>query len=630
MSQQACQERATGRIGLCVGESPGGLDVVFSPAAPIETVKGNAVIRTDLPSLTFIRMSDPDLLHKLIAEDMPSVLKMIIGGMESFDATAVKIKKKFESQTQVTGIDITKHLGNALKTGDLVSQSEGGNKVYSVAGEFSPIVPEQCKWMIGYEAKEKSAPKEKLKTVALTPAEIFIQRISIGGVEGEGEYVEWLADPVAASLDLTKQLNSHDGQIKLKKIGPQEINVFCLCPSKFWLESSAEETRLLNKHLVSILGSHSTSILQLMDSASSSKESAVVVESLQARISSLQNPAIETRTPFDLFKALFAIRRLTDGEPAVAISILKKILTDKSIEKSLREKRRVTESDDVDGIISRVISSTPWGEAREALTARAITFWRMKPESLDVFGGASMTNMIRLLESLDENNLSDRDLLTQAAARLEQLLEFKAGVESAALVFGLVTKYKLELSPKKVANYMAGALAKDERLKSLSKTLSGEFAVSEFSADLAELRNVKVRLEASALDAAHKISEQSRELEALRSKLVADRKETESDLGQSDAQSKLPVLKLLARTLSAAEEFLVDNPGALARFEILAEQASLLRLGHPGDEVAFDPLVHMDPEGQLEPGQMARVYVVGYAWKDAGAELVLQKALVHK
>jgi hypothetical protein len=147
---------------------------------------------------------------------------------------------------------------------------------------------------------------------------------------------------------------------------------------------------------------------------------------------------------------------------------------------------------------------------------------------------------------------------------------------------------------------------------------------------LAELRQIKVRLEESAKDAAHKISDQSRELEALRSKLVANRKETEADLGQSDAQSKLPVLKLLARTLSAAEEFLADNPGALARLEILAEQASLLRLGDPGEEVAFDPLVHMDPGGQLEPGEKARVYVVGYSWKDSGAALVLQKALVQK
>ncbi len=629
MTQQACQEKTTGRIGLCVGESSAGLKVVFVQGEPAETIKVGTVVRTELPSLTFIRMSDPGLLQKLVDEDMPTVLKMIIGAMEPWDATTVKIKKKFESQTTHSAKDLAKHLEKALKSGDLMSRQEGGNKTYSVAGEFSPVVPEQYKWMIGYESQEKRAPKAKSEPKAISPAEIFLQKVSTAGVESTPEYTQWLADPVAASVDLARVLTSRSEKIKLKKIAPPEINVFCLCPSDFWLHGEIEEKRLLNKHLVSIIGSQSTALEKLAESADKSKESSIVLKNLQKRIQLLDNPAVETRNPLDLLKALVRIRELADGEPIIATIILNKILTDKSIDKSIRAQRK-SASNDVEGLLAKVVSSTPWGEAREALTTRAITFWRLRPESLDVFDGASMTNMSRLLESLDEGNLSNIALMTQAAERLEQLLEYKAGVESAAIVLGLITKYKLELSPKKVANYMAGALAKDERLKPLSRAISGESAASEFSAELAELRQIKVRLEESAKDAAHKISEQSRELEALRSKLVANRKETEADLGQSDAQSKLPVLKLLARTLSAAEEFLADNPGALARLEILAEQASLLRLGDPGEEVTFDPLVHMDPEGQLEPGEKARVYVVGYSWKDSGAALVLQKALVQK
>lgn len=633
MTQQACQERATGRIGLIVGDSNRDLEVVFSPGGEIEILKANSVIKVDLRSLTFIRISDPAFLQKLLSEDMASAIKMVILGMDSWDATTVNIKKKFANQTAASDAvvaKLAKFIEGSVKSGELIGQNEGGKKTYAVVGEFSPLVPEQFEWMVGYEANTKVPPKSKSKPEAHSPAEVFIKKLAHGDEESTPEYTVWLADPVAASLDLARLLIEGRGQVKIKKVSPSEINVFCLCPSQLWLDGSAEEKRLLNKHLVKIIGSHSNAVLKLRDSAQSQKESALVLENLNSRIQLLDSPAIETRSPFELFHALIAIRQVSDGEPAVASGILKKILADKSIDKSVREQRKAPGNEDVEKVISTAVSSTPWGELREALSARAIKFWKVRPESLDIFEGASMTNLTRLLESLDEGSRSDVALMRQAANRMDQLLEFNAGVGSAALILGLITKFKLELSPKKVANYMASALGKDERLKPLAKTISGETVLAEVAAELSELKTAKTRLEANVLDASHTISEQSKELEVLRAKLLTSRKETETGLDQSDTQSKLPVLKLLARTLSAAEEFLADNPGALARLEILADQASLVRMGNPGDVVEFNPLLHQDPEGQLEPGQEAQIYIVGYSWKNAGVELVLQKALVQK
>ena len=120
------------------------------------------------------------------------------------------------------------------------------------------------------------------------------------------------------------------------------------------------------------------------------------------------------------------------------------------------------------------------------------------------------------------------------------------------------------------------------------------------------------------------------ELRDLRKRSLSERKDQVRSEKVSKQEMATPTLRILARSLSAAHEFLADNEGAIGRFEILADQAEMSRIGASGEEVLFDPLFHNDLDNVAQPGDNVVIHNVGFKLETEKSETVLLKAIVVK
>jgi hypothetical protein len=101
-------------------------------------------------------------------------------------------------------------------------------------------------------------------------------------------------------------------------------------------------------------------------------------------------------------------------------------------------------------------------------------------------------------------------------------------------------------------------------------------------------------------------------------------------MGQEERTAQLPIVKAMAKSLSASFEFLSDQPAAVTRLTLIAEQVGLFPIGPTGDSVPFDPERCEDPDGIMEKGSAAVIHTVGFVWSHGDQDLVVLKARVRR
>jgi hypothetical protein len=439
-------------------------------------------------------------------------------------------------------------------------------------------------------------------------------------------FENWASRPFDQSVDVIKMRLAH-GAIQLKKPRVFAYPLISLLPDEIWSSSKTTSSLLARIRNASLLDT----IAQNWDANWQE------FPHLNDLISSKLDVG-KSVPPLVALKVIAMLGKLEIQDSALAIKLFEKGLKGAALKRNFSKEIADQDGQAVNRIFELAANSFSKAELRNQFLVWLVSRTQL-PFSAEMLAGYSLVGLNALLTEI-ASAMEDEaaalkpqrlaEVFREVSAFSSDLFEQVGGEESLLAAISLQSRYPLEFDHDRLARFVISSLNKSERLQGLGRAISGANAAKE-------IERQRDELEVKLAEVTTKSMHLEEDLRSIQLELVENRKRSlgqrqEEQLSSHSAQKdlELPLLKMLARALSAAHEFLSKNEGAIGRFEILSDQAGLEKIGIPGQEVAFDPKFHNDPEEESQVGQLVVIQNVGFKTDNKDESIVLLKATVIK
>lgn len=658
MFDEVVLETETGLVGGLLSSKGSKLKVVFRAGElPVEKVRGKDYQTIKFPSLTFLKRVCPEHINELWTSQPDYLLHLALGQLppeKRNSREAGQLLRQGPAALDASAKTLGPLFAKLESSGAINLVGGKPEKFYELAISAEARVPTQFQWLcedetpaISSSAKSASRTRKPTKTVPVDEALQQVPDTPTNGVDviskplelmdylvplvdekavKPADFDDWLASPFDRAVEIS---NKKDGvaNLKLKEAKAAGFSLIALLPSSMW-HNSKEDLAKVNKIKNAAL---------LKTIAANWEKDWTLLPHFE-EISKWKTESSKNCSPNELLRVLSALGKAGVSDSVLAHQVLTQLMADpKSNSAISAEKKRLGE-EAISGLILSAISSFSLDPARTSLVVRSITKWGEAPDKRQI-EGYSLLQLEALLGEYElslggrvqaRGDSSYVKLMRTVSEVAQELLNRVGDLESSLSILRVQSEYVLDLDPELVAKYLMSSFKKTDRLQPVANALSGMSRMREVEQERDTLQTQLGRQDVQLKNAFEDLEKVQTELADLRKRALGERQVQVNANKESAQELATPTLRLLARSLSAALEFLHDNPGAVGRFEILADQAGLRAIGAPGEESVFDAQLHSDPENEAQAGDIVEIHNVGFRLDTGDGSKVLLKAIVIK
>ena len=658
MFDEVVLETETGLVGGLLSSKGSKLKVVFGTGElPVEKVRGKDFQTIKFPSLTFLKRVCPEHVNELWTSEPEYVLHLALGQLPPEKRNSREVGQLLRQGPVALE-------ANAKTLGPLFAKLESSGAIKLVGGKsekfyelaISPEakVPTQFEWLCEDEtptkspsAKASSRTRKSTKIAAVDEAPEQVADIPSNEVDAgskplelvdylaalvdekevkPADFDDWLASPFDRAVEISNKKGGF-ANLKLKEVKAAGFSLIALLPSSIW-HNSKENLAKVNKIKNAAL---------LKTIAANWEKDWTLLPHFE-EISKWRTETVKNCSPIELLRVLSTLGRAGVSDSALAHPLLTQLMADPKSNSAISAEKKKLGQEAISGLILSAISSFTPGTARTSLVVRTITKWGEAPDKRQI-DGYSLLQLEALLGDYElslggrfqaRGDSSYVKLMRIVSEVAQELLKRVGDLESSLSILRVQSEYVLDLDPELVAKYTLSSFKKVDRLQPVATALSGMSSLREVEQERDGLQTQLVRQNTQLKSAIEDLEKVQAELAELRKRALGERQTQVSANKESAQELATPTLRILARSLSAALEFLHDNPGAVGRFEILADQAGLSAIGAPGEGSVFDAQLHSDPENEAQPGDLVEIHNVGFRLDTGDDSKVLLKAIVIK
>lgn len=192
-----------------------------------------------------------------------------------------------------------------------------------------------------------------------------------------------------------------------------------------------------------------------------------------------------------------------------------------------------------------------------------------------------------------------------------------------AFALEFVTPADIESLMSRVAKSDRNAQAWLDELSKSSQVVSLEQKLDITRKELDEMRSQK-------FDLSNQIQQLESKIALLQSQIDQGRSEQGSLSAREKRQISIDAYRDLARVAATIEREAgkLSTEQLLGKIQGLLTRSSITQCGKVGEQIPFDPRLHMSPGGRPENGALVTVLAHGYQWFDGQEEVVLVESLV--
>lgn len=636
--KQILFDRKNNKLGLVVSSSNSGrsssVSVLWGPdTKPALEKPGAEKLLMQFPSLRVLKFAAKDQLLIEWVQSPGRVVALAISEFPDGCSTAELVKKLNEEPCplDVTTKTLKKQLELLHSAGEIAFVSEGSPRVRAALPP-RPVLPNNSEWIMsstgasGEEGAKVAAavkkPPRGRKLAAELPnkreignVDYFLLEIAGKQAEEPADYLRWLRSSLKAADDVVSEVQNGADLTCNKAVGKHFLVLAALPTSLFKSTELHIQKRAFAKAAVELL-----SQTGLQDLAS--------MPWLLDQLRSVKAIDLSGTSPAQQLAATKIIIEHLGPASVPGKQLIEHMLESAGFRRSLLEVSKKG-TDELLPLAEDLVSLSDFDTSLE-LSLRFIKDLKLDVGFAPVLSTAQPSQIAALLEIV---RAQVPPLLSQARAaaalRISELLPKLSNLEQVLIVLRLAESYAVDVEESAYALAFRKSLSSSQNLRGLGNAISGSAALEALEVELSKLQKQisslqkehAVLREASALD--------QQEIERLHALTLRGRVEDQSSLANEDKSSKLPIIKAMARSLSAAYEFLHDQPHVLSRFGLIAEQVGLTPIGEHGETVTFDQVSFEDPNGQLSAGAEAKVHTIGYHWTHGDEKLVVLKARVQ-
>ncbi|MCF8529221.1 MAG: hypothetical protein K9G13_03645 [Aquiluna sp.] len=657
------------RVGLQVLGFEKSPLVIWGPGQKPEifknrTANGSLTVVVPVNSFRFLQYAAVEHLEKIWKESPADVLLLLLSekpetGRSAKDLCEVLrsqphplIEVKDEVPKRVRGntddapkekdpcrSEILKQLKDLVKLGVAESVKMPATETTNfrvVGNQLVSLVPEERSWLLDQHSNTRELPSlpaivSKSSSTPATPSpeeyppepltKVGALRAQLLGKKPplpEG-FEDWLADPLIASRELLNDFST-SGELSILKAKKEHLPVIALLGPEH--SSTKEEVgafyKAFNSSVVGLLSLNNSQAMFEMKWFSKALDSAC--ESLAA--------SLPSHTCIEVLTAALNTLKHTGAESKPSQVFRHHILTNKSFDRKFKIEEKANP-----GLLSRKIIDLaiglPFDAQRIEFGLKIMTGFGVDIEFSELLQGAELKDLeLALNLAFHIENIDRSSLLTSVDLLLGEVLRKPTNSGAIFRILELVEKYGLEVEPKAFGTALKRSLQASPKTRNLVAGLSNDEQLAATEFELSELRK-QVEIATLQVEELTSISANDKaQIARLTSLATESRKEHEESILSDIRSAKIPVIKAMARALSASIELLDSKPSAISRLEMIAEQVNLFTIGKPGEEVEFSKALHEDPEGSLEIGSEGVVHNVGFRWQDDGKEVIVLRAVV--
>lgn len=658
MFDEIVLETETGLVGGLLSSKGSKLKVVFGTGElPVERVRGKDYQTIKFPSLTFLRRVCPEHVNELWTSEPEYLLHLALGQLPPE-------KRNSREAGQLLRQGSVALDANAKTLGPLFAKLEssgaiklvGGKaeKFYELAISAEARVPTQFQWLCEDETpamssspKSASRTRKPTKTVAVDetreqaadtpsnevdviskPLELMDYMVPLVDEKAvkPADFHDWLASPFDRAVEISNKKGCV-ANLKLSEVKAAGFSLIALLPSSIWhnsKENLAKVNKIKNAALIKTIAANWEKDWTLLPHFE--------------EISKWKTETAKNCSAIEFLRVLSALGRAGVSDSALAQQVLTQLMAAPKSNSTISAEKKKLGQEAIGELIFSAISSFSPSTTRTSLVVRSITKWGEAPDKRQVegysllqlealLGEYELSLGGRLQARKDSNYLKLMRTVSEVA---QELLNRVGDLESSLSILRVQSEYVLDLDPDLVAKYIMSGFKKTERLQPVANALSGMSRLREVEQDREAAEEKLARQNVQLKNAFEDLEKVQAELADLRKRALGERQVQVNANKESAQELATPTLRLLARSLSAALEFLHGNPGAVGRFEILADQAGLRAIGAHREESVFDAQLHSDPENEAQAGDLVEIHNVGFRLDTGEDSKVLLKAIVIK
>jgi len=636
-------DEASGTIGRVLESSelkPPSVEIIRGPgilAVHDKVGKGKPIL--EFASIRFLKYAAKDFLLDKWANERDHVVALALSEFGESGGSATEVAKKLNEEPCALSAEpkiVEQSLKRLAKAGSVKADEHRKSK-FRATSEPGVLVPAHFDWVLSdaktlTSPKKDKAPKEHLHKISdteqpkvepeveqalpiLSFVETFLAQISgqtVGDAEG---YLQWLRSPFAAAREIQGRILSGTS-LSCKKASRKHFEVLALLPPA--LISPADKS-IHRKALAD-------SALALIGRIGAEE---ILGESwFRGQLQSLADVTTGTTLPDQELIAAGRILEAIGAEAKISAKITNYLITDSGFKKRVLEAKK-TGADALKLAIEGLATRTPQGGLRLDLLQRVIRDFKIDI-SFDPFMSDGQPEHLRMfLELVSSHYPPKRELAkVSAVARINELVPHLSKLEPVLEVLAMIETYGLQVEADNFGKALRRSLTNSANAKYLIGSVSGDDEIRTLGTQVLAQSEKLTRLESENTELRIASSVNQVELERLQKSLLSARESDQSSMGHEERAAQLPIVKAMAKILSASFEFLSDQSAAITRLTLIAEQVGLSPIGAPGDSLPFDPEKCEDPDGILEKGGPAVIHTVGFVWSHGDQDLVVLKARV--